>query len=106
MKLLTKADRAKLTRAAQAGPTDPDPTALVKFFTPDSSWTWYATEAEEIDGDVIFFGLVDGGHFAELGSFALSDLTKARGPYGLPIERDKAWSPKPVSAIRTRGMRA
>ena len=31
--------------------------ALVKFFTPDSSWTWYASE---FDGEAVFFGLVDG----------------------------------------------
>ena len=31
--------------------------AYVKFFTPDSSWSWYATE---FDGNDIFFGLADG----------------------------------------------
>lgn len=31
--------------------------ALVKFFTPDSNWTWYASE---FDGEGLFFGLVIG----------------------------------------------
>ena len=31
--------------------------AHVKFFTPDSNWTWYATE---FDGEDTFFGLVQG----------------------------------------------
>ena len=31
--------------------------ALVKFFTPDAQWTWYASE---FDGEDIFFGLVIG----------------------------------------------
>ena len=31
--------------------------AYLKFFTPDSNWTWYITE---FDGDDILFGLVDG----------------------------------------------
>src|SRR3990172_8365059 len=31
--------------------------AQVKYFTPDSNWTWYASE---FDGEDIFFGLVNG----------------------------------------------
>jgi len=29
------------------------PLMIVKFFTPDSGWTWYASE---FDGEDIFFG--------------------------------------------------
>ena len=38
----------------------PDPVVFVKFFTPDSGWTWFATEGEEEDGDFRFFGYVIG----------------------------------------------
>ena len=69
--------------------------AYAKFFTPDSSWTWYATE---FDGQDTFFGLVD-GHDKELGYFSLSELTAARGPYGLAIERDIHWNPTPLDQI-------
>ena len=69
--------------------------ALVKFFTPDSSWTWYATE---FDGDDTFFGLVD-GHEKELGYFSLRELQSVRGPLGLPIERDLYWQPRPLREI-------
>ena len=58
--------------------------AYVKFFTPDSNWTWYATE---FDGKDIFFGLVD-GFCKELGYFSLSELQSVKGPLGLKIERD------------------
>jgi Protein of unknown function (DUF2958) len=65
---------------------------LVKFFTPDSSWTWYVVEAkffvtEDNGGDWEFFGLVE-GHEKELGYFRLSDLQSVRGNIGLPVERD------------------
>ena len=70
--------------------------ALVKFFTPDSNWTWYASE---FDGDDIFFGLVI-GFVAEFGLFSLSELEEARGPLGLPIERDKHFEPKPLRELR------
>tara|TARA_B100000131_G_scaffold10139_1_gene10685 strand:+ start:3807 stop:4094 length:288 start_codon:yes stop_codon:yes gene_type:complete len=95
MKLLTKELRAKLP-PLYSTEKDKDPTAVVKFFTPDSSWTWYATE---FDGEDRFFGLVD-GFDKELGYFSLSELASARGPLGLPIERDRWFSPKPLSECR------
>ena len=58
MKLLTQAIRSKLP---PLGSTDRLPhdeiTVQAKFFTPDSSWTWFATE---FDGDDTLFGLVVG----------------------------------------------
>ena len=73
-----------------------DPVVLVKFFTPDSNWTWYAYE---FDGEDLFFGLVYGFE-TELGYFSLSELSEARGPLGLPIERDIHFTPKPLSEVR------
>ena len=52
----------------------------------------------EFDGDDLFFGLVDGLE-RELGYFSLSELQKARGPLGLPIERDLHWRPKTLAEI-------
>ncbi len=78
--------------------------AYLKLFTPDSSWTWYLTEGSPItdDGgkevDFHFFGLVD-GQDKELGYVALSELENARGPMGLPIERDLHWRPKTLEEI-------
>jgi hypothetical protein len=72
-----------------------DAMAYAKFFTPDSSWTWYATE---FDGKDTFFGLVDGFE-KEFGYFSLSELEGVRGPMGLPIERDLHWKPKKLKEI-------
>jgi len=72
-----------------------DAKALVKFFTPDSNWTWYASE---FDGEDIFFGLVSGFEL-ELGYFSLSELENVRGPLGLPIERDFYYEPKSLSEL-------
>ena len=69
--------------------------AFAKFFTPDSNWTWYATE---FDGKDLFFGFVK-GHFPELGYFSLSELEAVRGPLGLPIERDLAFTPTPLREL-------
>jgi hypothetical protein len=70
--------------------------APVKFFTPDSGWTWYATE---FDGDDLFFGLVSGLEI-ELGYFALSELESVRGPMGLPIERDLYYDPQSLEQLQ------
>ncbi len=69
--------------------------ARVKFFTPDSSWTWCATE---FDGQDIFFGLVIGLE-RELGYFSLAELESARGPLNLPIERDLYFTPTPLAQL-------
>lgn len=96
MKLLTKEIARKLP-AVYATENFEDPTAIVKFFTPDSNWTWYATEYDPETG--LFFGLVDGFDM-ELGYFTLDELERARGPLGLPIERDLYWDPQPLSKIK------
>ena len=70
-----------------------DAVAHLKLFTPDSSWTWYCTEYDPEER--VFFGLVIGME-AELGYFSLDELEAARGPLGLPIERDLHFEPMPL----------
>lgn len=71
--------------------------AYAKFFTPDSNWTWYATEYSPEEG--LFYGLVVGFE-VELGYFALEELEEYRGPLGLPIERDLHFTPTTLKEIR------
>lgn len=95
MMLLTKENRKQLPPLYSQEDKGGAAVAVVKFFTPDSSWTWYATE---FDGEDTFFGLVDGLE-KELGYFSLAELTKVRGRMGLPIERDRYWEPKSLQEI-------
>lgn len=78
-----------------------DPTVHLKFFTPDSNWTWFATEGETRDDDFLFFDYVCGFE-EEWGYFVLSELSEARGPLGLPIERDLYFKPGPFSEVIQR----
>jgi hypothetical protein len=73
-----------------------DPIVRCKFFTPDSSWTWYAIEFDGVD---TFFGLVDGFE-EELGYFSLKELESVRGKLGLPIERDLYFTPRALSKVQ------
>ena len=92
MMLLTQANRKSLP-ALYANENTPaaEQVVQVKFFTPDSSWTWYATE---FDGEDLFFGwATDGQSTPELGYFRLSDLRTAHGATCLPVERDMYFQP-------------
>ena len=100
MKLLTQELRRRLPPLYSQENTK-DPTVHAKFFTPDSNWTWFATEGSEEEGDVRFFGYVIGFE-EEWGYFVLSELESARGPLGLPIERDLYFKPGSFSAILKR----
>jgi hypothetical protein len=95
---------------------------VAKFFTPDAQLTWYVIEAStrDLDGcgfgancnhrglteydperdDVRFFGYLV-GEFPGLGYFTLSELTKVRGLFGLPVERDQWFQPCRLSEIKT-----
>ena len=90
MKLLTKELEAKLPPLYSQDGRGDEAIALVKFFTPDSSWTWYATEYDPKER--VFFGLVDGFE-KELGYFSLDELESVRGALGLAIERDLYFEP-------------
>jgi len=74
-----------------------DPVAVLKYFTPDSSWTCYVIEFDPEEN--LCFGLVI-GHESELGYFSLEELETIRGRMGLPIERDLHFEPKPVSECK------
>ncbi len=71
--------------------------AVVKFFTPWTNWTWYASEYDPEQR--LFFGVVV-GHERELGYFSLDELKAVRGPGGLTIERDLHWKPRPLKECR------
>ena len=74
-----------------------DPIVWMKYFTPDSSWTWYVTEFDPVDR--LCFGLVI-GHEIELGYFSLAELESVTGPLGLHIERDLHFREQPLSKVR------
>jgi len=100
MQLITSAQRQQLLdngraqRAAldrKVGAIDFEP--VVKLFTPDGSATWLLTELDPTDGHLAF-GLCDLGlGEPELGYVSLHELAAARGPMGLPLQRDLHFMP-------------
>lgn len=96
--LLDEGSRTQLPDLYSGEEKGLDALAPVKFFTPDSNWTWYASE---FDGEDIFFGLVAGFEI-ELGYSSLSELQSVRGPWGLAIERDLHFEPKTLRELQKR----
>ena len=94
MKLITNELRERLPALGSTA-DQPNPLALCKFFTPDSSWTWYVVE---FDGDDICYGLVDGLD-VEFSTFRISELEAVRGHLGLPVERDLYFTATPVTTL-------
>jgi len=93
--LLDAESREKLPELYSGEEKGLDALALVKFFTPDSNWTWYASE---FDGEDTFYGLVIGFE-VEFGYFSLKELQSVRGPWGLPIERDLYFQQKALGEL-------
>ena len=117
--VLDQASRERLPKLYANEEIGLEALAQVKFFTPSSNWTWYASEASaamrdgtyksltEVDPndpeieDVIFFGLVDGFEL-ELGYFSLSELEGVGGGLTLPIERDRHFTPMTLKALQDK----
>lgn len=94
MKLMTKEIEKKLPELGTHDSAGTEDIRVVaKYFTPDSSWTWYVTEGNKEGDDWRFFGWVD-GHYPEFGYFMLSDLESVRGCLGLGVERDRYFTAK------------
>lgn len=103
MQLMTKA----ITQAAQKqyalGSNVNDQKAVAKFFDPTGSWTWYLMNQDPTNPDYLW-GIVTGqdadfGKFTIPGSFSLSELQAHRGHWGLGIERDRHFRPRPAHEI-------
>jgi len=71
-----------------------DPIALVKLFNPTGAGTWYLAAYDPATR--IAFGAANIFEF-ELGDIGLAELVEFRGRFGLPIERDLHWTPRPLS---------
>ncbi len=97
MKLLTKAIEKKLPAFYSTDGRGDSAVAVVKFFNPTGSWTWYATEYNPEER--MFYGIVD-GHELESGYFSLDELESFRGRFGLGIERDMYWTPLTIGEIK------
>ena len=125
MKLMNKEIERKFKKIGRQEDVK-DPIVVCKFFNPSGGGTWWSTEMYyvirrkgasgeeeiieveaskmngEVGGQVVdmnFYGYVSifGDECDEWGYFSLSELQSVKGPFGLGIERDLHFEPKPIS---------
>lgn len=99
MQLMTKEILSKIPKLYAQEKKGDEAVAHVKFFTPWSNWTWYATEYDPIERR--FFGLVQGLE-RELGYFMLDELESMKGPIGMKIERDRHFTPTTIKELNQK----
>ena len=73
---------------------------MAKFFDPCGAWTWYLMNQDPYDPDYLW-GIVKGNEI-EMGSFSLAELSSVKNKFGIGIERDLWFTPKPASEIWAR----
>ena len=83
----------KLPSCAEAA-NQPAPTVKVKLFDPTGGWTWFIAGYDPENR--VAWGRVHGFE-DEVGSIDMAELVALRGQFGLPIERDLYWEPRPIS---------
>lgn len=75
------------------------PKPMYKLFMPEGSATWFVCSLED-DGDTLWVIADLGMGFVEYGTASLTEFSTLRGPrFGLPMERDKYWSPPKMNFV-------
>ena len=101
MKLLTKEIEERFKKIGRQEEVE-DPIVLARFFNPTGGQTRYALEYDPEER--MFFGYVSlfNDYNNELGYFSLDELESIRGQFGLGIERDMYFDPKPLSEAKKK----
>jgi len=102
LKLLTKEQEAQIP-AIRSTENTPDPMVWVKWFTPDSSFTWYITERDPNTGECFGVTVNPASNMPwELGYFDQHEIESVRGKLGLPVERDEWFKSQPLSEVKAK----
>ena len=97
MQLMTKVIEKAARKQYPKGSDLENQKIVAKFFDSTGSWTWYLMNQDPEDPDYLW-GIVKGFE-VEIGSFSLSELQSFKGQFGLGIERDLYFTPKPAKEI-------
>lgn len=73
-----------------------NPVAKVKLFNPTGAGTWFLASYNPETGEA--FGVAE-IHEREYGYIYLPELVAFRGRFGLPIERDIHFTPRPLAEL-------
>ena len=104
MHLMTKELEKKFAKIGSQKDVE-DPIVVVKFFDPTGGATWFCTEYEAKNREFCGFASVFNDHNDEWGWISLDELQEVKGRFGLGIERDLNFAPKPISLVCPKAVR-
>lgn len=73
--------------------------AMIHFYNPVGIGDWYVTHAKEVDGDLIFTGIVIMSEVSWQ-EFTLSELKKMYLPFGEKIKINSKFLPRSIGSIK------
>lgn len=76
-----------------------DAEVKVKLFNPTGAGTWFITG---YDPETRIATGAAHIHEMDIGDFWMGELVTFRGRFGLPLERDLGWTPRPLSEVTGR----
>ena len=81
------------------GETEGNSQAIVKLFNPTGPQTWYIAEYDADTREA--FGVVDlgPGFEPEMGYISMAEIVGLRCRFGLAVERDLHWAPRPLAEL-------
>jgi len=102
--LLTKAIEKKIP-GMRGQRNQEDPVAYVKIFDPSGRYTFYGTEYSKTEREFYGFCISAlGPDCSEWGYSSLTEMEGVKNRFGLGLERDLHFEPKPMSqALKERG---
>lgn len=101
MKLVTKEVENKMPKINETS-NQKDPICLVHYFNPQGAGNWFGIEYDKETGIMYGCASIFGDHNDELGDFSIKELEDYRGMFGMSIERDLYWDPKPLSEVKAQ----
>ena len=97
MRLFTKEIERKLREQYQLGSDLDRQVVVAKIFDPTSQWTWYLLNQDPDDPDYLW--AIVRGFEVEIGSVGKHELENFTGNFGLPLERDLYFRPRPAIEV-------
>ena len=76
-----------------------NPLVYCRYFSPDCSRSWLVIEGTRFEDDFCFFCCMLNGRQQRWGTILLSELSRFRGPMGMPVERDTRFVPRPLRRV-------
>jgi len=100
--LFTKAIWAKMPAIGTTSELPPEKVKIVAKLFGGSGYSFYITEANPETGEA--FGWATFGQGGELGYSDLNEIASTRfPPFGLPVERDRYYTPETLATVMARG---